>query len=293
MPGPEAAERVEAVVAGRMRAGEQQRVDLGDAGGDRQPRAVVDVARAQQRVGLAVVGAERRQLGAVLQHVRDQRLEVLAGRALTDEDPHALAPPLDHLLERRRLVVGLDAGGQVGVEVATEDAGAVAVDPAPAGGSDAREHLRVACDHAGEVHDLRHSARPVLLDQLADVVRGERRAGALERGGRDAARGVDPERERQRRGRLGQRHDARNAEHVRDLVGVGGHGRGAVRKHRADELVDPELRRLEVHVGVDERGRERAAADVQDLVRVALAPARPPRRRRARARCRPTRAGPG
>ena len=85
---------VEAVVARRVGARQQQRVDLRHAGGHRQPRAVVDVPEPQQRVGLAVVGAERRQLGAVLDHVRDQRVEVLARRALADEQPHALLPPL-------------------------------------------------------------------------------------------------------------------------------------------------------------------------------------------------------
>ena len=50
-----------------------------------------------------------------------------------------------------------------------------------------------------------------------------------------------------------QRGDARDAEHVGDLVRVGGDGGRAVRQDRADELVDPQLRGLEVHVGVDER----------------------------------------
>ena len=40
-------EVLEAVVAGRVRAGEQQRVDLRHAGGDREPRAVVDVPAAR------------------------------------------------------------------------------------------------------------------------------------------------------------------------------------------------------------------------------------------------------
>ena len=59
---------------------------------------------------------------------------------------------------------------------------------------------------------------------------------------------------RLRRG-LGQGDDARDSEDVGDLVRVGRHRRRAVRQHRADELVDPELGRLEVHVGVDEGRR--------------------------------------
>ena len=97
-------------------------------------------------------------------------------------------------------------------------------------------------------------------------------ARALERRRRHAARGGDAERERQRRGHLGQRDDAGDAEHVGDLVRVGGDGGRPVREHGADELVDPQLRRLEVHVGVDEPRRQRGPADVDHLERVALAP---------------------
>jgi hypothetical protein len=230
------------------------------------------VAEAKESVGLAVVGAEGGQVGAVLDHVGDQCLEVLARRALADEQPHPLLAAFVRVLEPGGLVVGLGAGGQVGVERPAGHARAVPVHaPVPRRG-DAGEHLRVAADHAREVHDLGHSAGAVALDQLAHVAGVERRAGALERGGGHAARGVDAERERQRRGGLGQSGDAGHAEHVRDLVRVGGDGRRAVRQHGADELVDPELGRLEVHVGIDERRRERAPGHVHDLVRVALAP---------------------
>ena len=172
--GAEAAEPVKAVVAGRVGGCEQERVDLGQPGRHREPRAVVDVAGAQQRVGLAVVGAERREVRAMLEHVGEQRLEVLAGRALADEHPHALAPALDDLVQRRRLVVGLDARCEIGIEAMAGDSGAVPVDAPPAGGPDAGEHLGVAGDHAGEVHDLGHATRSVLLDQPADVLGVER-----------------------------------------------------------------------------------------------------------------------
>ena len=72
--------------------------------------------RLEQRVGLAVVGAEGGELGAVADDVGRERLEVLARRALADEDPHPLAALLGRLLELGALVVGLDAGREVGVE---------------------------------------------------------------------------------------------------------------------------------------------------------------------------------
>ncbi len=55
------------------------------------------------------------------------------------------------------------------------------------------------------------------------------------------------------------------AEDVRDLVRVGDDGRRAHRQHEPRELVDEELRRLEVHVRVDEAGDDVRAADVERL----------------------------
>ncbi len=64
-----------------------------------------------------------------------------------------------------------------------------------------------------------------------------------------------------------------DAEDVGDLVRVGGDSGRPVREHGTDELVHPQLGGLEVHVGVDEAGRERGAGDVDDLDGVAAAPA--------------------
>ena len=86
--------------------------------------------------------------------------------------------------------------------------------------------------------------------------------------------------------------DARDAEDVGDLVRVGRHRGRAVGQHRADELVDPELGRLEVHVGVDETGRERRAGHVDGLARLAAGPSRRWCRPRWRGRSSPTRVSP-
>ena len=113
-------------------------------GGDGQAHAVVDVAGVQQGVRLPVVGAQRHAVGAVAEHGRDQGGEVARGGALPDEDPHAFAALLLGLLELGALVVGLDARGQVGVQLAAAQAGRVTVDALVAGGGDLGEHLRVA-----------------------------------------------------------------------------------------------------------------------------------------------------
>jgi len=59
--------------------------------------------------------------------------------------------------------------------------------------------------------------------------------------------------------------DAVGAEDVGDLVRVGDDRRGAVREDRPRELVDHELGRLDVHVGVDEPRHEVGALDVDAL----------------------------
>ena len=66
----EAPEVLEAVIASREGAREEDRVDLRDPGADGEARAVVDVAELEQRVGLAVVGAEGRLVGAVGEDAR-------------------------------------------------------------------------------------------------------------------------------------------------------------------------------------------------------------------------------
>ena len=61
------------------------------------------------------------------------------------------------------------------------------------------------------------------------------------------------------------------AEHVRELVRVGYDRSGAEREHEPCELVGKELRRLEMHVRVDEPRDDVRARHVQNLVPVVVA----------------------
>ena len=56
-----------------------------------------------------------------------------------------------------------------------------------------------------------------------------------------------------------------DAEHVRDLVGIGDDGGRAQREHEPGELVHHELDRLEVHVRVDESRDDVAPRRVERL----------------------------
>ena len=62
--------------------------------------------------------------------------------------------------------------------------------------------------------------------------------------------------------------DAVGAQHVGDLVRVGDDGGGALRQHCARELVDHQLRRLDVHMGIDEARHEVGARDIQGFTAV-------------------------
>ena len=170
----------------------------GDPARDRQPDAVVDVPVGQDRVRFPVVAAQRDPLGAVPEHGRDQVGEVLAGRALPDEDPHALAALLLRLVERA-CTRGRTRRRRPGRRRAPRprQARRVPVDPAVAGGRDLRQQLGVARHHAGEVHHLGHADRTVLVEQPGDLGGVHLRARALERRRRHAARRADPEGKRQ------------------------------------------------------------------------------------------------
>jgi hypothetical protein len=65
-------------------------------------------------------------------------------------------------------------------------------------------------------------------------------------------------------------------QHVCDLVWVGDDGGGPERQDEPRELVHQQLRRLEVHVGVDEAGHDPAARRIERLTAFVLAEARDP-----------------
>ena len=113
---------------------------------------------------------------------REQRLEVARDRRLADQQPHARAEPLAPLLDRRRLVVGADAGRGVGVQRLAEHAWRVAVDVLGARERELLELARVAGDDAGEVHHLREPDHAAAPEQSLEVARGRAVAAATRAG---------------------------------------------------------------------------------------------------------------
>ena len=234
---------------------------------------LVDVPLLDDEVRLAVVGAEHAAIGAVLLDERQQVAQVSRRGCLTQHHPHAETPLFERLLEGGRLVIGADARGKVGVERRATHAGGMAVDVVREMCVELGQLRFLACDHAWEVHHLRHANGAVAAQETLDVARVEGPPGRFESGRRHAGAGHDENIERQVRAAVEQPVDAVGAEDVGDLVGVGDHCGGAVGEDGSCELVDHELGRLDVHVGIDEAGDEVSAFHVDPFSAFVLAEA--------------------
>ncbi len=255
----------QAVVLGRVQRRKQQRVLGRDALGDGLAAHLVEVALAHQEVGLAIVRAERAALGSELPHQRQQRMQVAGVRGLADQHPGALATLLQGLLVGRRLVIRADSGGQVGVQRVAAHARGVAVDVRRAAQVELAQLGRIAGDHGREVHHLGDAQGVPAPQHRLEVAHRERPSRRLERARGDARRRHHPDVERHVVADVEQPVDAVGSEHVGDLVRVRDDRGRAPCEHDARELVDHQLRRLDVHVRVDESGHEEAPARVEPV----------------------------
>ena len=161
------------------------------------------------------------------------------------------AQPLAALLRGVRLVVRADAGGGVGVQRRGR--------ARPARGRRRARRARASRARAGAPlitpGKFIISASPITRRRRSSASRSpgvsaRRGDSKLRRGHARRRHEVDVERQPGRR--VEQPVHAVGAEHVRDLVRVGDDGRRPERQHEPRELVDEQLRRLEVHVRVDE-----------------------------------------
>ena len=123
----------------------------------------------------------------------------------------------------------------------------------------------------GEVHHLGDAEHVAAAEQPLEVADRQRPPRRLVRRRGHARRRHEVDVERQARGRVEQPVDAVRAEHVRDLVRVGDDRGRAEREDQARELVDHQLRGLDVQVRVDEAGDDVAPGGVDDLGAVVVA----------------------
>ena len=207
------------------------------------------------------------RLGPYSASERQERLQVAGGRAFADQEPHAGAEPLAALLGGVGLVVGADPGGGVGVQRAAAHAGRVTVDVHARAPSFASSCGSPAMTPGKFII----SASPITRRRRSRASRspvGQLPSRRLEPRGRHARGGHEPDVERDPSADVEQPVDAVGPEHVRDLVRVGDDGGRPERQHEPGEFVDEELRRLEVHVRVDEARDDEAPGGVERLAAV-------------------------
>ena len=134
---------VEEVVPGGVVAGHLDGQDGVHPAADGLPDVVVDVALLQQVAGVLVVAAEHAPVGVLGGQQGQQGLQIPGGGALPDHDELAPLQLGDGVGRVGALVVGVDPGGDVGVQVVAGEARGVAVDllVVGLGGHDLLQHL--------------------------------------------------------------------------------------------------------------------------------------------------------
>ena len=235
------------VVAGHLHGGDGVRPQ-----GDGLFHHVVDMPFFQQVAGVLVVAAEHAPLGVFVAQQGHQRLQVLGGGTLPDHDELAPLQLGDGVVQVVAFVVGVDAGGDVGVEIVAHQVRRVAVDllVVGLGGHDLLHRLVVPGDDAHEVHHLRQTLDPGVVVEGVQAAVVQNGAGFVQRRGRHAGGQHEPHVHRQVLRGLEHVFDAVGAHDVGDLVGVRHHGGGAVGQHRLYELLGTDQGALQMDVGV-------------------------------------------
>ena len=156
------------------------------------------------------------------------------------------------------LVVGVDTGGDVGVQVVAYQIRRVAVDllVVGLGGHDLLHRLVVPGDDAHEVHHLRQALDPWMVVEGVDGPVVQHGAGLVQRRGRHAGGQHEPHVHRQVLRGLEHVLDAVGAHDVGDLMGIGDDGGGAVGQHGLHELLGGDQGALQMDVGVQEAGED-------------------------------------
>ena len=177
------------------------------------------------------VGANSKNAMVPLETVNTRNILFICGGAFPDHDELAPLQLGDGVLHIMALVVGVDAGGDVGVEVVALKVRGVAVDllVVRLRGDDLFEHLLVGVRDADIVHHFGQTLDAVVLVERVDRAVIEHRTGFVERRCGHAGGEHEAHVNGQIFRRLQHILDAVGAHDIGDLVRVGDDGRGAVR----------------------------------------------------------------
>ena len=235
---------------------------------------IVDVSLFQKVVGVLVVRAEH-TVGVILRREqRQQRVEVAGSGALADHDILTALDLGKRILHGGALMVGVDAGGNIGIELVAGKPGRVTVDllVVRLRGDDFFEHLLIARVNTVGVHHLGKSLNAVVLIERVDGAVIEHRAGFIQRRGRYAGRQHKAHVNGKTLSRLKHIFDAVRAHDVCDLMRIGHDSGGAVRKHCFGKFLWGDQRAFQMDMRVQKTGQHELAAHVDlNLAAVALA----------------------
>ncbi len=259
-PGSDGAPVMEPEPPGSGERGHAERLLDLEAARDRLSDAVIDVPLASEHISVPVVGgkaAPRRCAGI---HEREKVAEVLLGRAFPDHDVYPPEELLSRLRKRRALVVALDPGVDVGVQISAGEERRMTID-------DLKEvHLlcevRIPGEDAGDVHHLGKPDDSLPPPEPGEVVGREHGAAGIKGCCRDTGREHDQDIERCPRSLGEEVLDPGRPADVGDLVGVGDNGRRAVRKDEPGILSRGKKRTLDMDMGVDQPGHHVGAVEV-------------------------------
>ena len=225
---------------------------------------VVDVPLFEQVVGVLIVGTEH-AVGVVLRREQgEERVKVARGRALADHDVLSALELGERVLYGAAFVVGVNAGGDVGIQIIARETGGVAVNllVVRLRGHDLFKHLLVTVRHADVVHHLGKALDAVVLVERVDRAVVEHRAGFVERRRGHAGGEHEAYVHGQVLGRLEHVLDAVGPHDVRNLVRVGDDGGRAVRNDGVRKLLGGDERALKMDVRIDKAGQNKLAAHV-------------------------------
>ncbi len=244
---------VQQEIPGRVVAGHLYRHDGVHALTDGLPDVEVDVPLLQQVAGMLVVAAEHAAVRVLLRQQGQQGLQVPGGGTLPDHDKLAPLQLGNGVGGVRAFMIGVDPGGDVGIEVIPLQTGGVAVDllVVGLGGYDLLDDLGVRADDAWIIHHLRQSLHPGVVIEGVDGPVVQHRAALVHGSGGNAGGQHEAHVHGQALGGLEHILDAVGSHDVGDLVGVGDDGGGAVGQHRLDELTGGDHGALQMDVGVD------------------------------------------
>ena len=232
---------------------------------------MVDMALRCERVRVVVVRDKhgKPRVDLVLRHTLGHLVQIAPAGPLAQHGIHAEAHLLQRVLRARRFVAAADAGSDVGVQPgAVFHHGIMACHNLA--GLERFAHngvrARVGSKNTGEVHHLPQADHAVPLHRFADILRPDGGARVLKaRHGRHAGGRCEHGFERRARGILHHAGNARQAEHVADLVRVHENTGGAVRQHRPGIFAHRNHGGLHMEMAVEKTGSQEEARGVDDL----------------------------